>query len=93
MNNQEVLILVLIVVLIVIRFYHGIFEQFETDPIPMLCKDYPLNSNCVCPPEAPVQTVLGQFPMNYGEKSPYVYTCVPSSAQEPETTIWPNPPE
>ncbi len=93
MNNQEIFILVLIVVLIIIRFTHGFFEPFETDPKVMLCKDYPFNSNCSCPPEAPVQTVLGEFPMNYGEKSPYVYTCVPRTAQEPNTNVWPNPPE
>jgi len=93
MNNQEILISVLICALIIIRFYYVIYEPFESDPKEMLCKDYPLNSNCTCPPEAPVQNVLGTFPMNYGEKSPYIYTCVPKSAQEPSTTVWANPPE
>ena len=90
MNNQEVLILVLILALIATRFYHVFCEPFETDPKEMLCRDYPLNSNCSCPPEAPVQTVLGEFPMNYGEKSPYVYTCVPRNSIEPDTNLWPN---
>ena len=93
MNNQKILILVLIIVLIIVFFYAGLFESFETDPKIMLCKDYPFNSNCDCPVEAPVQTVLGQFPMNYGETSPYVYTCVPRTAQESPTDLWTNPPE
>ena len=91
MNNQEILIIVFIVVLIVIRFCNKYFEPFTTDPKEMLCRDYPLNSNCICPPNNPVQKVLGEFPMNYGEHSPYVYTCVPSSEPEPQTNLWPNP--
>jgi len=91
MNNQEILIIVLIAVLIVIRFFNKYFEPFTTEPAEMLCRDYPFNSNCNCPPDAPVQTVLGEFPMNYGEKSPYVYTCVPTSTSEPSTNLWPNP--
>jgi hypothetical protein len=54
------------------------------------CDKHPLNSNCTCPIDAPQRVVLGQFPMNYGEKSPYIYTCVPATAQEPQTTVWPN---
>ena len=91
MNNQEILIIVLIVVLVVIRYTNRFFENFAIDNSQLLCKDYPFNSNCVCPPDTPVQTVLGEFPMNYGEKAPYVYTCVSKSTPEPQTTVWGNP--
>jgi len=93
MNNQEILILTLIFVLIIIFLYKGLYESFESNQQVMLCKDYPLNSNCVCPAETPVQMVLGKFPMNYGEKSPYIYTCVPKSTPEPNINLWSNPPE
>lgn len=87
MNNQEILIIVLIVILVVMRF--GNFcEGFEVNDFP--CDKHPLNSNCTCPANAPQRVVLGKFPMNYGEKSPYVYTCVPAEAQEPNTNVWPN---
>lgn len=90
MNNQEILIIVLIVVLVVIRFIN-MYDNFTTESANMLCKDYPFNSNCACPSDAPVQTVLGEFPMNYGEKAPYVYTCLPNSSKEPQTNLWANP--
>jgi hypothetical protein len=90
MNNQEIFIIVIIVVLVILKFVklgEG-FEAMNTNNFP--CDKYPLNSNCTCPVDAPQRVVLGQFPMNYGEKSPYVYTCVPASAPEPSTTVWPN---
>lgn len=89
MNNQEFFIVILIGVLIVLKFI-GCKEGFEINDYP--CATHPTNSNCTCPPEAPVQTIIGQFPMNYGENSPYVYTCVPKSGQEPSTNVFPNPP-
>ncbi len=91
MNNREILIVVLIVVLIVIKFYKYC-EGFESNPNNFPCSKNPFNPNCTCPPDAPVQTILGEFPMNYGEKSPYFYTCVPKNSQEPNTNSWPNPP-
>ncbi len=90
MNNQEIFIIVIIVVLIIMKFYNfgeG-FEGMNMNDFP--CDKYPLNSNCTCPIDAPQKVVLGKFPMNYGEKSPYVYTCVLSSDPEQSTTIWPN---
>lgn len=92
MNNQEIFILVTIAILVFFKFVK--FEEGFELVNPYLnnfpCDKYPLNSNCTCPTDAPQRVVLGQFPMNYGEKSPYVYTCVPSNAPEPSTTIWPN---
>jgi hypothetical protein len=87
MNNQEIFIIVVIVILVIMRFVK-LSEGFEVNNFP--CDKNPLNSNCTCPTDAPQRVVLGQFPMNYGEKSPYVYTCVPANAPEPPTTIWPN---
>jgi hypothetical protein len=87
MNIQQIFILVLIVILVILRFVKSC-EGFEVNNFP--CDKNPLNSNCTCPTDAPQRVVLGQFPMNYGEKSPYVYTCVPTNAPEPLTTIWPN---
>ena len=87
MNNQEIFIVVLIVILVIMRFVK-LSESFEVNNFP--CDKNPLNSNCTCPVDAPQRVVLGQFPMNYGEKSPYVYTCVPPDAPEPSTTVWPN---
>ena len=90
MINQKMFILILVLVLIVAFVYSKNCERFETiNDYP--CSTHPLNSNCTCPPEAPIQTVLGEFPMNYGEKAPYVYTCVPKTAQEPATTVWSSP--
>ena len=91
MNNQEILIIVLIILLVVYRYTTVFFEKFETEPTKLMCKDYPLNSNCACPTDAPVQTISGTFPMNYGDNSPYTYKCVPTSTQEPPTNLWPNP--
>lgn len=90
MNYQEIFIVVIIVILIIfkfVKFCEG-FESVNINNFP--CEKYPLNSNCTCPTDVPQRVVLGQFPMNYGEKSPYVYTCVPADAPEPSTTVWPN---
>lgn len=90
MNNQEIFITVMIVILVIIRFVKlgECFEVTNSNNFP--CANHPLNSNCTCPSNAPQKVVLGQFPMNYGEQSPYVFTCVPAEAPEPQTTVWPN---
>lgn len=90
MNNQEIFIMVIIIILVIMKFVkcsEG-FEGTNINNYP--CDKHPFNSNCTCPANVPQRVVLGQLPMNYGEKSPYVYTCVPASAPEPQTTIWPN---
>lgn len=90
MNNTEILIVVLIVVLIVFKYYNS-RENFNVNNYP--CEENPNNSNCTCPSEFPSQRVLGKFPMNYGKTSPYVYSCVSNSVREPNTNVYPNPPE
>jgi hypothetical protein len=94
MNNQEIFILVLVIVLVIVHFSSRFFESFETnlDSKKILCQDNPFNSNCSCPSDAPVQTVLGDFPMNYGEESPYMYTCVPRTSQESDLDVLSIPP-
>ena len=92
MQNQEIFIVVIVVVLVIIYFTKW-SENFESDTNYYPCQNNPKNSNCTCPSQAPVQRVLGQFPMNYGDNSPYTYTCVPNTAQEPPTNVYPNPPE
>lgn len=90
MNNQEILIVVLIVVLIIFKFFK-ITENFDSNYFP--CATHPLNSNCTCPTNIPSQRVLGDFPMNYGLNSPYTYNCVSQNDPEPNTNVYPNPPE
>lgn len=90
MNNQEILITVLVIVLVIFKFFK-ITEGFDVNNYP--CATHPSNSNCTCPTDAPSQRVLGKFPMNYGEKSPYAYSCVSNSVEEPSTNVYPNPPE
>jgi hypothetical protein len=90
MNNQEILITVLIVVLVIFKFFK-ITEGFDSNNYP--CATYPSNSNCSCPTDVPSQRVLGNFPMNYGVNSPYTYSCVSNSVQEPNTNVYPNPPQ
>jgi len=85
MNNQEILIIILIIILVIMKFLK-LYENFEINNFP--CEKNPFNSNCTCPSDAPQRVILGEFPLNYGEKSPYLYTCVPSNAPEPKTTIW-----
>jgi len=88
MNNQEIFILIALIALFIIKiikFYEG-FENYHMNNFP--CDKHPFNSNCTCPTNALQKVVLGQFPLNYGEKSPYVYTCVPSDAPEPNTAIF-----
>ena len=90
MNNSDILIIVLIIILVILKFLRldECFEALNTNNYP--CDKHPLNTNCTCPADVPQRVVLGQFPMNYGSSSPNVYTCVPASAPEPNTTIWPN---
>ncbi len=90
MNNQEFLIVLLIAVLVIFKFYKFV-EGFDSNDYP--CINNPTNSNCTCPTEAPVQKVFGKFPMNYGSNSPYLYSCVSNSSVEPNTNVFPNPPE
>jgi hypothetical protein len=90
MNNQEILIIILIIVLFVLKFYK-LSENFDVNNIS--CTSNPLNSNCSCPPVAPSQIVFGKFPMNYSQTSPYLYSCVSNDIQEPSTNVYPNPPE
>ncbi len=89
MNNQIIFIIVSVVVLIVLKFFSRT-ENFELDDYP--CATHPFNSNCTCPPDAPVQKVVGEFPENYGENAPYKYVCSPKSFEEPSTNVFPNPP-
>jgi hypothetical protein len=90
MNNQEILIITLIIVLVIFKFYRFV-ENFESNDYP--CTSNPTNSNCTCPPDAISQRVLGKYPMNYGLSAPYLYSCVSNSVQEPKTNVYPNPPE
>ena len=87
MKNQEVLIIFLIILFVIIGFYR-MSESFELNNFP--CNIHPLNSNCTCPRKASVQSIFGQFPMNYGLNSPYTYTCVPDNTIEPSTNLWPS---
>lgn len=90
MNNQEILIIVLVIVLIIAKFVKS-NEGFNSNNYP--CASHPNNSNCTCPTSDPSQRVLGDFPMNYGKNSPYTYSCVSNTVPEPNTNVWPNPPE
>ena len=90
MNNQEILITILVVVLVIFKFFNFV-EGFDTNNYP--CVSNPSNSNCTCPTEFPSQRVLGSFPMNYGQTSPYAYSCVSNNIPEPNTNVYPNPPE
>ena len=88
MFKQEIFILVIIIVLIIVRFVKigECFESMYNNNFP--CETNPTNSNCTCPSDSPKKIVLGQFPMNYGEQSPYKYTCVPENAMEPNPNAW-----
>lgn len=90
MNSQEILITVLVVVLVIFKFYKFV-EGFDSNYYP--CVSNPSNSNCTCPSDSPSQRVLGNFPMNYGQTAPYAYSCVSNSVSEPNTNVYPNPPE
>ena len=88
MNNQEIFLLISLVVLIIIKYINS-RENFELNNYP--CVNHPRNSNCTCPTNVPSQRVLGEFPMNYGEKSPYSYNCVSNDVLEPSTNVYPSP--
>ena len=90
MNNQEILITILVVVLVIFKFVKFV-EGFDSNYYP--CVSNPTNSNCTCPSYSPSQRVLGNFPMNYGQTSPYLFSCVSSNVPEPNTNAYPNPPE
>ncbi len=90
MNNQEILILVLLAILVITKFFN-FRECFDSNDFP--CATNPTNSNCTCPPNASSQIVFGKFPMNYGKTSPYLYSCVSKGVEEPNTNVYPNPPE
>ena len=91
MNNQEIFILVLIVALVLIGAFKWT-EGFESDSNYYPCETNPFNSNCTCS-TGNRQIVEGPYPINYGQTAPYKYDCVQNSVKEPETTVWPNPPE
>lgn len=95
MKNQEIFITVLIVALVLMKYFNYVegFESnnFELNNYP--CTSHPNNSNCTCPTDSPSQRVIGKFPMNYGQTSPYLYSCVSNSVPEPNTNVFPNPPE
>lgn len=90
MINQDFFILILIIILVIFKFFK-VTEGFDSNNYP--CQTHPTNSNCTCPPNASSQRVLGDFPMNYGDKSPYLYSCVSKNVPEPNTNVYPNPPE
>ena len=85
MNNQEILITILVIAIVIFKFFK-ITENFDSNNFP--CTIHPTNSNCSCPSEAPSQMVLGKFPMNYGNDSPYLYSCVSNSVPEPNTNLY-----
>lgn len=90
MNNQEIFITILVVVLIIFWSTKSV-EGFNSNNFP--CISNPTNSNCTCSIDTPSQRVLGKFPMNYGKTSPYLYSCVSNNVKEPDTNVYPNPPE
>jgi hypothetical protein len=90
MNNQEKLVLILVVVLVILKITN-FTEGFDVNNYP--CVSNPTNSNCTCPTDSPSQRVLGKFPMNYGQTAPYLYSCVSNKVAEPDTNVYPNPPE
>ncbi len=91
MNNQEVFIVVLIIILFIMSS-HRWFENFESDINYYPCDIHPYNSNCTCK-VGTKQIIDGPYPINYNQVSPYKFDCVSNSVKEPETTVWPNPPE
>lgn len=91
MNNQEVFIVVLIIVLLIMSMTKC-YEGFESNPNYYPCDTHPNNSNCTCAlGTKPI--VDGPYPKNYGQTAPYKYDCVSNYVQEPDTNVWPNPPE
>lgn len=90
MNNQEILITILVVVLVIFKFYKFV-ENFESNYFS--CESNSNNSNCTCSTNSPSQRVIGKFPMNYGLTAPYTYSCVSNNVPEPNTNVYPNPPE
>ena len=86
MNNKETFIFILIVFLILLELYKC-NENFESTKNNLSCDSNPLNSNCSCPSNEPIQKVIGKFPMNYGLSSPYVYKCHQKSTRKPSTNI------
>jgi hypothetical protein len=91
MNNQEIFIIVLIIVLVLLGFSKW-SEGFESVSNHFPCDIHPFNSNCTCQ-VGTKQIIDGPYPVEFGQKSPYKFDCVSNSAKEPETTVWPNPPE
>jgi len=87
MNNQEILITILVIVLFIFKF-NKFVEGFDTNYFP--CVSNPTNSNCTCPNDSSSQRVLNNFSMNYGQTSPYLYTCVSNTIPEPNTNVYQN---
>ena len=90
MTNQKILIIILIAILVIFKFF-GCVEGFDSNNYP--CATNSSNSNCTCPEKLDAQRVLGKYPMNYGNTSPYTYSCATGKETNPNTNVYPNPPE
>lgn len=89
MNNIEFFVSLLILIIVLIYINHRAQtkgENFSVNDFP--CSIHPFNSNCTCPVEMSQRRIIGEFPLNYGEASPYKYVCVGQSEPEPKTTLW-----
>lgn len=87
MNNIEFFVSLLILIIVLIYINHRAqCENFTVNDFP--CSIHPFNSNCTCPVEMSQRRIIGEFPLNYGETSPYKYVCVSQSVPEPKTTLW-----
>ena len=86
-----IFLLILILILLIIIFQdeeEEYYENFENNQRKLYCMNDPLNSNCICSEDKPVQTIVGRFPYNYGTNAPYIYQCVPKSTSEPPVNLW-----
>jgi hypothetical protein len=98
MINKQTFIAILIIVLLMLGSFckcekdsEKESENFEINlnrSTSMNCDNQPLNSNCICESEQTKQRIFGDFPMNYGQTSPYIYTCVNKNNVEPKTSLW-----
>lgn len=97
MTNKQIFIAILIISLLFLNTYckcNNESENFELNlarSTSMSCDNQPLNSNCFCESEKTKQKILGDFPMNYGQTSPYIYTCVNKENIEPTTILYSTP--
>lgn len=86
MNNIEFFVCLLILIVVLMYINHSKREKFTVNDFP--CSIHPFNSNCTCPAEMSQRRIIGEFPLNYGEASPYKYICTNPSVPEPKTTLW-----